>query len=99
MSVHYSNGTGYLHNKEQEGPVAEVQYQLIETDPTKYAPKKWWGGFYTNQEIKQLGNYKIEFADGRVSECAVVNSSEPVEKDTRHRYYYRFYSRGRLGKR
>ena len=43
MGIHYSNGLGRLYDKDIERPIAEVKYQLIETDATKYTPKKWWG--------------------------------------------------------
>ncbi len=53
MAIHYSNGTGQLHNKESNQPIAQINYRLIETDPIKYTKKKWWGGFSTSKEIKR----------------------------------------------
>ena len=97
MALHYSNGTGTLHDKEIEKPIAEVQYQLIETDATKYASKKWWGEFFTKREVKNPANYLIEFDDGRKAECVVFGSTTPMKESSSRLHYYRFYSRGRLG--
>ena len=98
MALHYSNGTGRLHDKELGKPIVDIQYQLIETDPTKYTPKKWWGEFSTKREIKPLGNYLIEFEDGRKGECIVGNSTTPVKKSASRRHYCSFHSRGPLGR-
>jgi hypothetical protein len=97
MGLHYNGGSGFLHDKELEKPIADIQYQLIETDATKYAAKKWWGGFSTKREVKKLGNYMIEFDDGRQGDC-VIFSGDELPKGTRpsRRYQYRFYGRGRL---
>lgn len=43
MAIHYNNGTGQLHSKESKQPVTQINYRLIETNPTKYTKKKWWG--------------------------------------------------------
>ena len=99
MAIHYSNGSGYLHGEGVEKPVADIQYYLRETDPTKYTRRKWWGGFSTKREIERLGNYQIEFEDGRKGQCVIVNSDTPVEGGGSRRYHYRFYSRGRLAGR
>lgn len=98
MSIHYSNGFGTVYDKEFGQTVAEIKYLLIETDQTRYAPKKWWGEFSTNREIKQLGNYMIKFEDGRKSEC-VISINPERKRGTASNYYYRFYGRGRLGRR
>ena len=98
MGVHYSNGSGYLHDRGLDKSVVDdIQYYLRETDPSKYAAKKWWGGLSTKQEIARLGNYQIEFQDGRRGTCSVVNNNTPLEKDVSRRYHYLFYGRGRLG--
>ena len=97
MGLHYSSGSGNLHHKEVGGLTVDIQYQLIETDATKYASQKWWGTFFAKREVKQLGNYLIEFADGRRGECVVFGSDTPMKGRASRRHYYRFYSRGRLG--
>ena len=99
MSLHYSNGSGFLYDKEPEKPAADIQYYLRETDGTKYTSKKWWGGFSTKRGIERLGNYQIQFDGGRKGTCVIVNSDTPVEKNVSHRYHYLFYGRGRLGGR
>ena len=97
MGVHYSNGSGLLHDHESEKSVVDIQYYLRETDPTKYTSRKWWGGLSTKQGIKRLGNYQIEFQDGRRGTCVIVISDTPVERNVARRYHYLFYGRGRLG--
>ena len=97
MALHYSNGSGYLHDGELEKPVTDIQYYLREIDPTKYTRRKWWGGFSTKREIEHIGNYQIEFEDGRKAHCVIFSSDMPVEGNPSRRYHYRFYSRGRLG--
>ena len=52
MAICYSNGIGKLYEKESENPLAEVKYQPIETNPTKYTLKLWWGEFITTRHIK-----------------------------------------------
>ncbi len=98
MTVHYSGGVGVLYNKGADENLATVAYQLIETDPTKYTRKKWWGDFSTKKEIKQLGNYVIEFEDGRKGECIVSNNTQ-TGKRTASRYHYTFFGRSSLGRR
>lgn len=97
MSIHYSNGFGTLYGKEDGETTAEVKYMLIETDPTRYTAKKWWGEFSTNREMKRPGNYMFKFEDGRRSECVISTNTER-KRETTSNYYYRFYGRGRLGK-
>ena len=97
MAIHYSNGVGKLYDKEMDKPVAEVKYQLIETDSTKYAPKKWWGEFSTNREIKRLANYVIELEDSRKGECVITTNAQAKGKAV-SRHHYRFNGRGKLGR-
>ena len=102
MAIHYSNGSGYLHDGddgESEKPVADIQYYLRETDPTKYTRRRWWGGFSTKRELARQGNYQIEFDDGRKGQCVIFNSDTPVEGDGSRRHHCLFYGRGRLGGR
>ncbi len=98
MAVHYSGGVGVLYNKGSDENLGTVAYQLIETDPTKYTKKKWWGDFSAKRAVKQLGNYVIEFEDGRKGECIISNNTQMVKKVT-SRYYYTFFGRGPLGRR
>ena len=69
MALHYSGGIGILYDKEINQAISKVSYQLIETDPTKYTKKKWWGEFYASKEIKRSGIYRIELEDGRKGKC------------------------------
>lgn len=98
MAVHYSGGVGVLYNKGTDENLAKVAYQLIETDPTKYTKKKWWGDFSIKKELKQLGNYVIEFEDSRKGECIISNNTL-TGKRIASRYYYTFFGRGPLGRR
>ena len=41
MAIRYSNGTGNLIDKELNKPLAVIQYNLLETSPTKYTSGKW----------------------------------------------------------
>jgi hypothetical protein len=99
MAVHYSNGSGYLYDADVEKPVTDIHYYLRETDPTKYTRRRWWGGFSAKRKIERLGNYQIEFEDGRKAYCVIFNSDTPVEGNPSRRYHYLFYGRGRLGGR
>ena len=102
MALSYSNGTGSLIDKELDVPIADIQYQLTETTPTKYTPQKWWGEFSSRRELKKLGNYVLELEDGRKGTCVVGSSNMPgttLKRGPARRYYYSFHGRGALGKR
>ncbi len=99
MGLHYSSGIGKLYDKEAEKVITEVKYQLIETDPTKYTHKKWWGEFTTNQKIKKLSDFIIEFEDCRAGGCYVSVNADRGEVRRASLHYYRFYGRGKLGRR
>ena len=98
MAIRYSNGVGQLYEKEGGRPVAEIKYRLIETDPTKYTRKLWWGEFTTIRQIKKLGNYMLELEDSRKGECVISTNAPGRRKLTTH-YHYRFNGRGKLGRR
>ena len=98
MAVHYSSGFGKLHDKETEDIIPDIRYQLTETEPTQYTNKKWWGEFSVKQKLRRLGIYLIEFDDGRKSECVIITNTEREGESASHSYY-RFYGRGRLGRR
>ena len=97
MGIHYGNGLGLLYDKEIEKPIAKVSYQLIETDPTKYTKKKWWGEFSTSKELRRTGNYTIELEDGRKGDCVVFTNSELKQGHASH-YFYHFNGRSTLGR-
>ncbi len=99
MGLHYSSGIGKLYDKEAEKVVTEFKYQLIETDQTKYTPKKWWGEFTTNQKIKKLSDFIIEFDGGRAGGCYVSVNTDKGEVRGTSLHHYRFYGRGKLGRR
>ena len=106
MAIHFSNGIGQLFEKSIDKPIAQIKYHLIETDPTKYTRKKWWGDFQSNNGLKDFqlsGTLRINFDDGRNGECVVwlenENGSESgsknkVKKTTANLYH--FNGRGKL---
>ena len=65
MGLHYCGGIGTVYDKELEKSIGSVDYQMIETDATKYTRKRWWGEFYSNRKIKKTGVYRLELEDGR----------------------------------
>ena len=93
MALHYSNGIGYLFDKLSAKAVAEIKYRLIETDPTRYTHKKWWGEFSTSDKVQQSGGYLIELEDGRKGDCIISVNTE--HKD-RKQHYFSFYGRGSI---
>ena len=101
MAIHYSNGTGWLYKKESKQTVVQINYRLIETDPTKYMKKKWWGEFSTGKELKDLREsaiFRIEFEDGRDGDCAVwANTESQDDADSKYHHNYHFNGRGRMG--
>ncbi|MDD5083005.1 MAG: hypothetical protein PHU08_06490 [Dehalococcoidales bacterium] len=98
MGLHYRSGFGRIFDKEAEQTVAEIKYQLIETDPTKYTNKKWWGEFSTDERIKRMGKYVIEFEDSRAGECFISVNQEKGEVRLAALHHYRFFGRGKLGR-
>ena len=100
MAIQYSNGLGQLYDKNSKQPVAQVNYRLIETDPTKYTKKKWWGEFHTSKELKELREpviFRIEFEDGRDGDCAIWVNSEARDSSTKQ-FNYHFNGRSKLGR-
>ncbi len=101
MAIHYSNGIGQLYNKDGGQNVAQVNYRLIETDPTKYTKKKWWGEFSTSKELKDLKEstiFRIEFEDGRDGDCSVwMNTETHDDMSSRYHHTYHFNGRGKMG--
>ena len=93
MALHYSSGVGYLFEKNMGKNIAEIKYRLVETDPTKYTSKKWWGELSTTSKIGQTGDYRIELEDGRKGDCIITVNTE--QKD-RRQLFYNFFGRGKL---
>jgi hypothetical protein len=101
MAVHYSNGSAKLFEKDGTQPITQLSYRLIETDPTKYTKKKWWGEFHTSKELTQLRDsviFRIEFEDGREGDCAICAESETQHSDTAKQFSYHFNGRSKLGR-
>ena len=64
MSIRITTGSGTLFDKETlDFPVARINFNLMETEATRYAKKKWWGEFSLGEELKHIGNYLIGFED------------------------------------
>lgn len=96
MGLHYNNGFGHLYDKEApDFPTARINYQMMETDATRYTKKKWWGDFSTGDELKHLGNFIIDFEDSRRGECVVIANTDVSSKKARA-WYYHFNGRGAL---
>jgi hypothetical protein len=99
MGIHINSGFGNIYDKETpDFPSARINYKLLETDASKYTHKKWWGEFNTNDELKHLGNYFIEFEDNRRGECIVIANSEVSSKKAKT-WYYHFNGRGALSRK
>jgi len=101
MAIQYSNGLGLLYDRDSKQPIAQINYRLIETDPTKYTKKKWWGEFYTSKELKKLKEsviFRIEFEDGRDGDCAIWTNSEAQYSSTAKQFNYHFNGRSKLGR-
>ncbi len=99
MGIRFANGQGNLYDKETpDFPAARLGYQLTETDATKYTKKRWWGDFSTGDELKHLGNFYIEFEDGRRGECVVIANTEASSRKAKT-WYYHFNGRGALSRK
>ena len=96
MGIRYSNCTGNLIDKELNKPLSVIQYNLLETSPTKYTSGKWWGEISVKKQLKKTGNFIIEIEEGRKGECVI--SSDQQDKRSTSGYYYNFFGRGKLGK-
>ncbi|MEN8614326.1 hypothetical protein ABFB09_03440 [Dehalogenimonas sp. THU2] len=94
MTVRYSGGTARLYAKDIEKPVADVRYQMMFTQGTKFTRMKWWGDFYASKELKNTGEFIMEFEDGSRGEVFVHTGGAPQSKSGR--YQYSFNGRGRL---
>ena len=94
MTVRYSGGTARLYAKDIEKPVADVRYQMMVTDATRYTRMKWWGDFSANKELKTLGEFIMEFDDGSRGDVFVYTSGAPGAKSGR--FQYTFNGRSKL---
>ncbi|MDD2252023.1 MAG: hypothetical protein WCS74_00130 [Dehalococcoidales bacterium] len=98
MAIHYSEGTGFLYDKESDLMIAKIKYHLTETDASIYTKKRWWGEIITSKAIIDSGSiFELEFSDGRRGECFVYENTEMAVKSNRR--YYHFNGRGKLGER
>jgi hypothetical protein len=97
MALHYSSGAGILYDKETKQSILKLDYQLIETDPTKYTRKKWWGEFNCRIKIEKSGIYRMEMEDGRSGDCVVWSQSEAGQVNN-SQYSYHFNGRSKIGK-
>ncbi len=99
MALQFSSGSGTLYEKDFDQPISRVSYQLIETEQSKYARKKWWGELYSVKEISRNGAIRIELEDGRAGECIVWSSSDSdIRKGASTQHHYHFNGRGKLSK-
>ncbi|MDD4230587.1 MAG: hypothetical protein PHU52_03485 [Dehalococcoidales bacterium] len=96
MAIHFSEGSGFLYDKESDLMVARVKYQLTETDASIYTKKRWWGELITTRALVDSGStFSIEFSDGRRGDCFVYANSEINSRS--QRYHYHFNGRSKLG--
>jgi hypothetical protein len=97
MALHFSGGTGILIDKESELQICKVDYQLMETEATKYNQKRWWGEFDCAKKIEKSGTFRIDLEDGRKGDCVVWSESDAEQAKSSH-YVYHFNGRGKLGR-
>jgi len=99
MTVRFSNGLGHLFDKETpDFAIAKINYQLTETDPTKFSKRRWWGDFSTGDQLKHSGNFYIEFEEGRRGEIVVIPDTEASSKKAQT-WYYHFNGRSSLSRK
>jgi hypothetical protein len=99
MGIRFATGQGYIYAKETPDLLAgRVSYQLTEIDGSKYTKPRWWGDFSTREELAHLGNFFIQFEDGRRGECVVIGDTEASSDKTRV-WYYHFNGRGKFSRR
>jgi len=96
MSLRYSGGTGALFDKESELQICKVDYQLMETESTKYTQKRWWGEFSCAKKLEKSGIFRLELEDGRKGDCAVWSDSDSTQNKETF-FSYHFNGRGKLG--
>ncbi|AKG53875.1 hypothetical protein DGWBC_1222 [Dehalogenimonas sp. WBC-2] len=95
MSIRYNGGTARLYSKDTEKSVADIRYQMMSTEATRFTRMRWWGDFSANKELRTLGDFVMEFEDGSRGEVFVYSSGAPQGKSGR--FLYTFNGRGRLG--
>jgi len=99
VSLRITTGIGTLYDKETpDFAVARVNFNLMETETTKYNKKKWWGDFSVNEELRHAGNFLISFEDARKGEVIVIPNTESQTRNSKT-WYYHFNGRGGLGRK
>ena len=99
MSIRITTGMGVLYDREMpDFPIARINFNLMETEATKYNKKKWWGDFSMGEELKHLGNYLIGFEDARKGECVIIANSDASSMKNKT-WYYHFNGRSPLGRK
>lgn len=94
MSIQYSGGIARLYAKDIEKPVADIRYQMMSTQGTKFTRMRWWGDFFSSKELKTLGEFVMEFDDGQRGNVIVFATGVPQTKSGR--FQYSFNGRGQL---
>ena len=94
MTIKYLGGTARLYAKDIEKPVADIRYQMMISQATRFTRMKWWGDFSANKELRTVGEFIMEFEDGTRGEVFVYTSGAPGSKSGR--YQYTFNGRSKL---
>ncbi len=83
-----------MYAKDIDKAVADARYQMMMTQGTRFTAGKWWGDFSTNKELKNVGEFIMEFEDGSRGEIFVFTSGASLGKGSR--FQYTFNGRGKL---
>ncbi|ACZ62184.1 MULTISPECIES: hypothetical protein [Dehalococcoides] len=94
MSIKYSSGLGHIYLKDVDKPLADVQYNLMETNSSQYTSAKWWGEITSAKELKP-SEYIFETEDGRKGSVVISLTNPPGRKLPKYRYLVN--GRGSLG--
>jgi hypothetical protein len=96
MTVRYQGGSARLYAKDIEKPLADVRYQMMMTQATRFTRMRWWGDFSANKELKTLGEFTMEFEGGTRGDVFVYASGAPQGSKS-GRFQYSFNGRSKLG--
>ncbi|AGG08238.1 hypothetical protein [Dehalococcoides mccartyi] len=94
MSIKYTSGLGHIYLKDVDKPLADVQYNLMETNSSQYTSAKWWGEITSSKELKPA-EYIFEAEDGRKGSVVISLTTPPGRKLPKYRYLVN--GRGSLG--